>query len=100
METSQQRAIFVKVSDFLFLTEPVWVGAAVSLVYFSIIFHLASFLPWLMLAIAFAPFPLRPLRNEAAPHQPMAQQIGNPLGILHVRLASGHCLNVLDIQHC
>lgn len=62
-EVSQLRANLAKVSDFLLLTEPIWVSAAVALVYVSVIFDWASFFPWLMLAIAFAPFPLRQVRR-------------------------------------
>jgi hypothetical protein len=62
VERSQRWATFAKASDFLLLTEPIWVSAAVGLVYVSVIFDWASFFPWLMLAIAFAPFPLRQIR--------------------------------------
>jgi hypothetical protein len=59
----QQRITFVKVSDFLLLTEPIWVFLAACFVYISIVLHLASFLPWIGLAIALAPFPLRQIRH-------------------------------------
>ena len=43
--------------------------------------------------------PLRLARNEAAFQQSMLQQIGNPLCILLVSLASWHRLHVLCVDH-
>jgi hypothetical protein len=62
LKEANKRITLDKASGFLLLTEPAWVFAAVSLVYLSLIFDWASFLPWLMLAIAFIPFPLRQIR--------------------------------------
>ena len=38
-------------------------------------------------------------RNEAGAHQPVADQIGNPLGILHVGLTSRHVAHVRSITN-
>jgi len=35
--------------------------------------------------------------HEARAHQPTADQVGDPLGVLHVRLASGHVTHVRGI---
>ncbi len=42
----------------------------------------------------FAQFPLRPVGDEAAAQQPVAQQVGQPLGVLDVGLAPRHRLDV------
>lgn len=68
VEMSQWRAKLTKVSDFLLLTEPVWVSAAASFVYLSVISEWMSFVPWLCLAFAFAPFLLRLIRYGRPSH--------------------------------
>ncbi len=41
---------------------------------------------------------LWPRRDEARTHQAVGQQLGDPLGILDVRLAPGHGLDVLGVE--
>jgi hypothetical protein len=43
--------------------------------------------------------PLRFGWNETAPQEAVAQQFGDPFGILHVRLAPRHRFDVLRIDH-
>jgi len=46
------------------------------------------------IACEVAPLSLRGGGDEAPTHQPMAQQLGQPLGVLDIGLASGHGLDV------
>jgi hypothetical protein len=36
-------------------------------------------------------------RHEAGAHQPVPDQLGDPLGVLHVRLAPGHVAHVRGV---
>jgi len=45
----------------------------------------------------FAQHPDRRWRHKARAHQPMADQVGDPLRVLHVSLASGHVAHVRGI---
>ena len=42
---------------------------------------------------------LRRIWHETGPQQPMRQQLGNPLGIANVGLASRHLLDMLRVDH-
>src|SRR5712691_506016 len=45
-----------------------------------------------------AQFPLRPIGDEARAQQSVSQQFRDPFGVLHVGLATRHCLDVLGID--
>ncbi|MFC2017872.1 hypothetical protein ACFLTQ_01025 [Chloroflexota bacterium] len=63
VETRHWQANLVKIYDFLFITEPVWVLITVSFVYISIIYNWAPAIPWLCIALSFSPFVLRVIRH-------------------------------------
>lgn len=50
-------------ADFLLNIEPLWVLTAAALVFFSYLLRLGTSLPWIWLAMAFLPFPLRRIRQ-------------------------------------
>lgn len=53
------RQRFDRSLNVLFVIEPLWVLTAAVFVFLSYLFHLWAFLPWIGLAMAFLPFPLR-----------------------------------------
>lgn len=61
-DRSQWQAKTAKAIDSIFLSEPLWVSTAAAFVYLSVVSSWVSFVPWLCLAFAFAPFLLRALR--------------------------------------
>ena len=50
------------------------------------------------LAGQLAQLALRARRDEARPHQPVAQQLRQPFGVAHVGLAAGDGLDVLGVE--
>ena len=54
---------------------------------------------WGAIVNHFPQFPLFPIRDIAALKETAAQETGDPLRILDVRLATGHILPVLGIGH-